>query len=148
MWRFVALTQVSPAPMGHCGMTSAARAWIRGLAVAVTATLMGAPLAGSMPGLRGRCLSGCPMHDHQKLHCHHGAPDHSAPSTGCSTAAITPPGCACGHGTPSAPMPRAVLKGPAVTAGAAPVLAVRITAPRLHMRAPDPPESPPPIFCS
>lgn len=131
-------------------MLGGARAWIRGLAVGVTAMLIGAPLAGSMPGVTGRCVSGCPMHNHQKLHCHHAtsAPDHKARSADCSTAAITPAGCACGHSTPSAPMPRAVINGPAVTGTACVQLAVRITGPRMHTRTADPPESPPPIVCS
>jgi hypothetical protein len=131
-------------------MTRAARALLRGFTVAVAATVIGAPLSAPIQSLTRRCVSGCPMHGHHKLHCHHStsAPLNAAARVDCNTAAITPAGCVCGHGTPSLSLARAVLNEAPVTVTVRAKRAVRLAAPRLHTRAADPPESPPPIRCS
>jgi len=129
-----------------------ARGLIQCLALAVAVSLVEAPLSGPLHGLTGRCLSACPMHASHKLGCHNAAakaqPLRTDGDADCSTAAISPRGCTCGHNLPTSSAPRAVLNTP-VMACAIPVhLGSFSPLPQPAGRAADPPESPPPILCA
>lgn len=123
---------------------------IRSLAIAVVASLVGAPLAGPL-SLASRCVSACPMHAAHKPHCHEaagpkGARPHAVGGGDCGGAAIAPPGCSCGHQLPTGFTPRAVLNVSAI-AWAVPVRAANRSAiPWEQGRAADPPDLPPPIL--
>lgn len=138
-----------PAAYAFRDMDRGACTLIRSLVIAVVASLIGAPLAGPLR-LAARCFSACPMHAARKAHCHEaaapkGSASHAVSGGDCGSAAITPPGCSCGHQLPTGSTPRAVLNAMAIAWPAPVWQADRSPIESQQGRAADPPDLPPPI---